>query len=388
MKRNTVLKLASLCAVLGIMNFASAKADAAFWDSTTVSGAFHADYGYNLNRPTTNTNVGGGGGNVNGYRLFDGRPNNFNFNVFDFTVTNKPADWFGMTVALDYGRDVGTSAAAFGGVGAPAGGVAVREAYMDITAPLGNGLTIRAGNFTSPLSIEGPVRARNLNSSESLSRDLAPWSFTGVTASYDLSDMFSFMFGVVNGWNRFTDNNNGKSFIAKFTVKPTDAIWFSLGGYSGPDKALFETPQRNFVNASAGWNVMEGVNVTLSYDLFRDSGIQANGTKGLADATGVSGWVDWKAADGFWGMTLRGDYVNDDVAWLAANGLAQQTGGIAGKRLWSGTATTHFFLAEGLDLRFEFRHDQSNQKSFVKGSSAATTKKYQDTLGASLAYTF
>src|SRR3990167_4638811 len=103
MKRNTVLKLASLCAVLGLMNFASAKAEASFWDSTTVSGSFNADYGYNLNRPSVKSAAAV---STNGYRLLDNRPNNFNFNLFDFTVSNKPTDWFGMTVALDYGRDV------------------------------------------------------------------------------------------------------------------------------------------------------------------------------------------------------------------------------------------------------------------------------------------
>lgn len=387
MKRNTVLKLATLCAVLGLTSFAPAKAEASFWDSTTVSGGFHADYGYNLNRPS----VGKTAGNTNGYRLFDNRPNNFNFNVFDFTVANKPADWFGLTVSLDYGRDLASSVNAFT-AGAGTNGVAVRQAFMDINAPLGNGLNFRAGRFDSPFSVEGAVRAHNLNNDVTLSRTIAPWTFTGVTGTYDFNDMFSFMFGVVNGWNVAADGNNGKSFIGKITAKPTDAIWFSVGGYTGPDRASREKPQRNFIDVSTGWNAMEGLNVTLSYDWLRDSSLAAMGTKGFADAQGFSGWVDWKAADGFWGLTLRGDYVKDDVAFLAnttnKDGMGVATGGTAGKKIWSGTATTHFFLAEGLDLRFEFRHDQSNQKSFVKGNSTATAKKYQDTLGAALAYAF
>jgi len=357
----------------GIQLGAAEKDDESFWDKTEVTGSVDLNYHYNINRPTST----GAAVAANGYRVFDVNPNTFNVGLVELAIENNPADWIGFRSDLDFGRDAAFYHAA--GLGAATDIFDLQQAYMTLKADVGNGLTFKIGKFVTLHGAEVIEAASNRNASRSLLFNYAiPFTHTGVLVSTPFSDMVSLDVGIVNGWNNVLDNNNGKSFHLMFTVKPTDQITWYLGGSVGPEAAGNDGTYRFLVDTTISYALNDDWTFTLNYDLGQDNTV--GGGSGGVDWQGFAAYVDWKSTESF-GLTLRGEYYDDDVATLGP-----PTGATASGRLFEGTLTSHWYLADGLDLRFEFRHDHGNAASFLNGSG--TSKRFQDTLGTQLVYSF
>ncbi|MBI3541265.1 MAG: DUF3138 family protein, partial [Deltaproteobacteria bacterium] len=99
---------------------------------------------------------------------------------------------------------------------------------------------------------------------------------------------------------------------------------------------------------------------------------------GMTCWQGVAGYAHYKPFD-FVGVSLRGEFFHDDGVRLGA--FAGVNANIA-----EGTGTLHFYLADGLETRLEFRHDYANQSVFTRGSG--TTRRFQDTASAEVVYSF
>ncbi|MBI2982087.1 MAG: DUF3138 family protein [Deltaproteobacteria bacterium] len=149
---------------------------------------------------------------------------------------------------------------------------------------------------------------------------------------------------------------------------------------AGPETAGNDRTLRTLIDTSLIYKPMDDWTLALNYNWARDAGFSAAGSDGIADWQGVAAYADWKATD-MCGLTLRTEYFDDDVVALGA-----ATGAAASGRVFEGTLTSHTYLAEGLDLRFEFRHDQGNNNSFLRGTGAS--RKFQDTLASQLVYSF
>jgi len=359
-----------------------------FWKKTKVSGTFDLNYNYNLNRPTTTAvQVAAGTAATNGYRTFDANSNTFNISLVEIALENSPTDWATFRTDLDFGRDV-QAYHSFGLSGAAAtAGVAtdifdLQQAYLALKAEnVGNGLTFKLGKFVTMHGAEVIEASANRNASRGLLFNYAiPFAHTGIMASYPFSDMVALDLGVVNGWNNVLDNNNGKSVHAMFTIKPTEKVTWYLGGTVGPEATARDGLITALLDTTVVYAPLEAWTFTLNYDLGRVQPVTGVTSGGMPDWQGFAAYADWKTADTY-GFTLRTEYFDDDVG-----NLAPLTGAVASGKLFEGTLTSHWYLADGLDLRFEFRHDQGNNTSFLKGNG--TSKKFQDTIGSQLVYAF
>ncbi len=344
-----------------------------FWDKTKITGGVDLNYNFNLGRPTTTA----GAAAANGYRLFDAGANTFNIGLVELAIETTPAEWITFRTDLDFGHDTAFFHAA--GLGATEF-FDLQQAYVLLkAASIGNGLSFKLGKFVTMHGAEVIEAWLNNNISRGLLFNYAiPFTHTGLIISYPFADWLTVDVGVVNGWNNVVDNNNGKSVHGMITLKPIDKLTFILGGTVGPETAGSDGTIRTLIDALVTYAPRENLSFTLNYNLGRDGGL--GGTSGIADWQGVAAYAHWVPLDWF-GVTVRGEYYDDDVGTLGV-----PTGAVASTRMIEGTLTGHFYMADGLDLRLEYRHDHGNNASFLKGDG--TSNRQQNTIASQLVYAF
>jgi hypothetical protein len=97
-------------------------------------------------------------------------------------------------------------------------GTAMPQAYVEVFAPIGNGITAKMGHFYTSIGNEVVTSPDNFFYSHAYTMMYAePFTHTGVQLSYDIDNNFSINGGVVTGWDNMTAN---------------DAAWNFLGGVS------------------------------------------------------------------------------------------------------------------------------------------------------------
>jgi len=125
--------------------------------------------------------------------------------------------------------------------------------------------------------------------------------------------------------------------------------------------------------------VNETFTLGVNYDFAKESG--TTGAAGIPNWWGAALYAHWKPFD-FVGLTLRGEYMDDDGSRVASVFGPATTNFQIGE----GTGTLHFYLSDGWETRFEVRHDQADRAVFARTSGAA--RKFQDTLSAEVVYAF
>jgi hypothetical protein len=160
--------------------------------ATTISG--YVDTSAQWNQGTGNANLPeykfGGPSKADG----------FNLNVIQLRI-EKPLDeseWAaGYRVDLWLGPDANT----LGTQSVFASGTsdfAVRQAYVTLRAPLGNGITFKMGVFDSIIGYESVESANNANFTRSYGHTIEPQTHTGLLATYRFSDAITSSLGVAN----------------------------------------------------------------------------------------------------------------------------------------------------------------------------------------------
>ena len=97
--------------------------------------------------------------------------------------------------------------------GALTSGVAIKQAYAALRAPIGNGIDFKIGQFDPIVGYEVTDSYANPNFSRSLGfNNLEPFGHTGILASYQVNDIIGVSGGVANGDSGF--GLNGGSLTA------------------------------------------------------------------------------------------------------------------------------------------------------------------------------
>src|SRR5437879_13119018 len=85
------------------------------------------------------------------------------------------------------------------------GDFGVKQAFVDLHAPIGNGLDIKLGHFNYIGGYEVPDAGGNPNYSRSFAWTQEPASHTGLLLSYTVNDWLSLMIGVANTYNNWVN---------------------------------------------------------------------------------------------------------------------------------------------------------------------------------------
>ncbi|MBI3415369.1 MAG: outer membrane beta-barrel protein [Verrucomicrobia bacterium] len=211
----------------------------------------------------------GTGANVVG-RSYDGpaKQDGFNLNVVKVSL-EKPLDegqWSaGYKVDFLVGPDAGTF------------GSNIKQAYVALRVPVGNGVDVKMGVWDTIIGYEVFDAGSNPNYSRSFGYLLEPTTYTGLQASYKVADWMSVTAGVADPGVGFGINNRSqiesvKSYMASVVFTAPES-WGSLKGaalYAGiVDHGKQVAPSVDTQNYYVGVTTptgLEGLSVGASYD--------------------------------------------------------------------------------------------------------------------------
>src|SRR5436309_11076437 len=162
--------------------------------STTISGNVNTSIHWNL---------GTGNGTVPGYVYnTSDKQDGFNLNVVDLTIEKAmdEAQWAaGYKVQLWIGPDAATFGTANNiSVGASPDDFTIKQAYVALRTPVGNGLDFKVGVFDGLLGYESHDAGKNPNYTRAYGLALTPHTHTGVEMSYQFSPLVSASVAIAN----------------------------------------------------------------------------------------------------------------------------------------------------------------------------------------------
>jgi len=141
------------------------------------------------------------------------------------------------------------------GAGASAD-LAVKQAYVDLHAPIGNGLDIKLGHFNYIGGYEMPDAGDNPNYSRSFAWTLEPASHTGLLLSYKVNDWLNVMAGVANSYNNGVNWRGARATGG--TVSETEKTYMGQLAFTAPESwgfmkgATLATTVVNGLNNASG----------------------------------------------------------------------------------------------------------------------------------------
>jgi hypothetical protein len=344
-----------------------------FFRNVEVSGLVDAYYLYNGNKPDPGVGTTG--------RAFDVSHNNFSLNLAKFTLEKKNDLQSPVGFRLDFGfgptveriQSANDRARAIDGVGFDAT-KHLLQAYVSYVAPVGNGLTIDFGKFTTPVGAEVIETKDNFNYSRSFLFTYGPYYHAGLRAKYAINDKVAVTGFVVNGWDKLFDNSTGKTVGASVSLTPTKKFAITQTYLAGPENDLTNTGWRHIADTVATVFVNDKVTLMGNFAHAKDRRI-------INNAFAEGEWTGFAAYARF-ALTNRIAFSPRFEVFDDSDGF--QTG--TAQRLKGLTLTQEFKLANNLLSRFEFRRDVSDQSFFSK--SLGRTSKDQNTFIVGLSYFF
>lgn len=340
----------------------------------TVNGLVDGYYGYNFNTPATRTTA---------LQPFTNATNQFGLNLIELGIVKAPAAGSRLGYNLTFGFGNAMNAV---NASDPSGlGFAqyLKEGYVSYLAPVGKGLQIDFGKFVTPMGAEVIESNQNWNYSRSILFYYAiPYYHMGLRAKYTFNDKFSLTGYVVNGWNNLTEPYGvGKTggLSAAWTPNKKFALtetWLGGPGATSADPNSW----RNVFDTVATYTLTPKVSLMANGDYGRSERF-ANRTKPAA-WYGGAGYIKYQF-NPLYAVAGRYEYFNDPqgvaTGTVLANGILVPTA----QHLQEVTGTVERKIATHLITRLEFRHDMSNQATFLKNSTPALG---QSTIAAGLMF--
>ena len=157
--------------------------------NTTISG--YVDVSAQFTPQSGGTPAGGTAANSAPNYYYGNSPNSINLNVVDIAI-DKPLDESPWASGYHAEFWVGPVAQAMGLNND------IRQAYVTLRTPVGNGIDWKIGIFDTIVGYESTTTANNPNYSHSYGYNMEPTTHTGILASYKATDWLSAQFGVAD----------------------------------------------------------------------------------------------------------------------------------------------------------------------------------------------
>lgn len=304
----------------------------------------------------------------------------FSLDVVDLTIAKNPGegDWAaGYKAELWVGPDAAVIGNNVGGLAS--NDLSLKQAYVALRAPVGNGLDLKVGVFDTIIGYESANGGDNPNYSRSWGYTLEPTQHQGVLASYRFCDSFSATAGVANSHVAALNTVGGntaqsqKTYMAAVTFTAPDSFGFlkgatlTAGAVDGRTAAAVpQNPDLTTVYVGATIPTpVEALTAGFAWDhLNRDGGA-------VRDVDAIAAYLSYKASDKL-KLNIRADYLDNNGAlpFVAVGGgagtggsatttLAQATAANNGIEVLSTTFTADYALWENVISRLEYRWDHA-----------------------------
>lgn len=360
--------------------------------STTISG--YVDV-------SAQWNPGTGNANLPNYRFGGaGKADGFNLNVVQLRIESPldETEW-----AAGYRADLwfGPDAKALGTdsyLGDGMSDLAIRQAYVALRMPVGNGIDWKLGVFDSIIGYESIESRNNPNYTRSYGHSIEPTTHTGVLATYRLDEMLKFSAGVANtvgpainsrahpipvliGDEEFNAGGDKaesyKTYMASAEVIAPDSLGFLSGstlyaGIVGGFNNNYGENQTSYYLGSTLATPVAGLRMGAAFDYLdiRDLG---------GETWAVAGYASFQATEKL-SLHGRAEYLRDRGEQQVVN-FAEKTLAL--------TATAQYDLWQNVISRLELRWDHAldGRESFG-GSLEDPGLKNAWMVAANLIYSF
>jgi hypothetical protein len=332
--------------------------------STSISGYVDVSAHWN---PGDNTRDGGEGGTFGSRPSYgkgeSAKTDGFNLNVVNLQIT-KPLDesqWAaGYHVDLLFGPDaVGYNPSVNGDSDES---FALKQAYVNLRTPVGNGLDFKLGVFDTIIGYEVFHNGGNPNYTRSYGWGVEPTQHTGVLASYAFNDILSASAGVANTLNAGINNR------AHPPQAEDNKTWMGSIAFTAPESLGFMEGSTLYAGVVHGFNTSGGV----TQDNYYVGATFATPVEGLGVGVAYD-YVDMTAVDGY--QNVFGLYASFQVTekmsihgrgeYAEGNQIFAANSSGTGK-VWAATGTLQYDLWDNVLTRLEVRWDQA------KGGQATT----------------
>lgn len=266
------------------------------------------------------------------------------------------------------------------------------QAYADVVLPVGNGLKLRVGKFVTGAGVEVINPTGNaLYSPGLLFTYLLPFTHTGATGTYNISDTWALELGVVRGWDDALEdkNGNGVSFYARSSNALNDNksnVYTTF--IAGPEYAGNTNDYRYLLDVVYTVAYSDNWTFAVQADALFESNVDpVGGSSDLGFAGGLGGWATYKYSQ-YVSVTGRGEYLYDGQGFrfsppvfgdFNGDGTTVQAPGTGeGNNIYSATVgltITPFptdNLGSNLKIRPEFRYDYADQAVFGGDNNQVT----------------
>jgi len=275
------------------------------------------------------------------------RQDGFNLNAVKVAL-EKPLDEGTWSAGYKVESILGPDAAYFGGKD-----IGLKQAYVALRAPVGNGIDFKVGRFDPIIGYEVFDSIANPNFARSFGYYLEPASHTGVLATYQFSEVLGVAAGVGNAEDTLTASNpthsqeTRKSYMGAVTIKaPQSSGWLAGSAlYAGiVDTAHGHPSEKDKLNLYVGGTLstpITGFTVGAAYDYVD----HVNYASGNAHA-----------------VALYASYAFNEQLKL---NVRPEWARFAGRTdLFGLTATVDYQLWANVVTRLEFRWDHTDRGSF------------------------
>jgi hypothetical protein len=289
--------------------------------STTLSGYVNTSIHWN-------TGTGNDSLPVHSYNT-QSKADGFNLDVVKLAL-EKPLDEAQWAAGYKVELLVGGDAAAYGTTEDGSGDLsstAIKQAYVSLRAPVGNGLDFKVGVFDTIVGYETFDSGSNPNYTRSYGFGIEPTTHTGVLTSYQVSKAVSLSAGIANTWGPTinTKAHQGatpkaesyKSYMGSFALTAPEE-WGFVGGstlYAGIVNGYAPGADTDLTSYYLGATLntpVKNLKVGASFD-YLDSTGHGPGTDGYARAFAL--YTSLQATEKL-SLHVRGEYAATDTAIL------------------------------------------------------------------------
>lgn len=360
---------------------------------TTLNFYCDGYYAWNPNRPL---------GRINLLRAYDVTANNFSINQTGMIVERAadPASGrrWGYRLDLMHGQATETLQGGAQNENRPQVYRNIYQAYGTYVVPVGNGLTVDFGKWTSALGAEGNYTKDQINYSRSYFFNFLPFYHMGFRNTYAVNDKLSLAYWLVNGGNQTEDFNGFKSQLAQAVIKPNKNLTWTLNYYNGQEQRdmvpalnpglpsipsqpglstspVIPVPRGRFhaINTYAFWNATDKLTLGAEFDYVINR-VESNSAP--QRIMGGAAYLRYQVTPKLY-FGQRYVRLNDHAGLFS--GVEQNLNDL--------TSTFGFRPQDGFETRLEYRRDFSNALFFLRNDPGSLSK-HQDTFTLGLLWWF
>jgi len=265
-------------------------------------------------------------------------------------------------------------------------GLPVRQAYVTLRTPVGNGIDWKVGLFDNIIGYESNTSALNPNYTHSYGYQLEPTSQAGVIGSYKIGNSITVQAGLANSYSAYYTyyggNVSAKTYLAAVTLTAPESWGWAKGAaltvganqafngnsgslknnynyYYGSNYASYPESTGNYYAGLTLPTPIKALKVGFAFDLVGYANEAVSGSlkpNSKDDSVWVAGaYATFQATDKL-SVSLRGEYLNG-----SALGYSVGSSPLALNKAEEVTATVQYNLWANVVSRVEVRWDHLEQ---------------------------